>query len=369
MNSFKIKQLAFRFLLFTFPLLLFALLDLALGHYEETASIRESSRMFRSEASTLPLMTNLLIPHTNNQYYLGLRDDPHFKGDINAPRLFRTDEDGTIINRMNPTKASPKNRILFLGGSTTECNEVDEEYRFPTLVGNILTKEAKSIYTGINLGVRGNTSHDSINLLLNHPSTDHVETVVLMNNINDRLFLANRGSYKVPISLAAPTKWKAVVVSSLGLMENLWNYYSYRSNILFLINTRLLMTNSWTGEKNLGVVMDEDAIDFSDPNYENSAQEFRRSLVVFISVTRSLDKHPILMTQALGRESIHQKRFNDIVRTVALETKTRLIDLEKRLSGKTGGLFLPDNIHLNNEGSRAIAQVISENLKTKLLGL
>jgi hypothetical protein len=39
------------------------------------------------------------------------------------------------------------------------------------------------------------------------------------------------------------------------------------------------------------------------------------------------------------------------------------------LSGKTGGLFLPDNIHLNNEGSRAIAQVISENLKTQLLGL
>ena len=75
------------------------------------------------------------------------------------------------------------------------------------------------------------------------------------------------------------------------------------------------------------------------------------------------------MTQALGRESIQQKRFNDIVRMVALETKTHLIDLEERLSGKIGGAFLFDDIHLNNEGSRAIAQVIAENFKTQLLGL
>ncbi len=325
--------------------------------------------MFRSEAIPLPLTTHSLTPHTDNRYHLGLRDDPHFRGDINAPRLFRTNEDGTIINSMPPTKTPPKNSILFLGGSTTECNEVDEEYRFPTLVGNILTKETKSTYRGINLGVRGNTSHDSINLLLNHPSADQVKTVVLMNNINDRLFLANRGSYKAPLSLAAPTKWEAVVVSRLDLIENLWNYYSYRSNILFLLSTRLSTTNPWTGEKNIAVVIDEDAIDFPDPNYEHSAQEFRRSLMVFIGIARSLNKHPVLMTQALGRESIQQKRFNNIVRMVALETKTHLIDLEERLSGKTGGAFLFDDIHVNNEGSRAIAQVIVENFKTQLLGL
>ena len=123
------------------------------------------------------------------------------------------------------------------------------------------------------------------------------------------------------------------------------------------------------GKKNIAVVIDEDAIDFSDPNYEHSAQEFRRSLMVFISIARSLNKHPVLMTQALGRESIQQKRFNNIVRMVALETKTHLIDLEERLSGKTGGAFLFDDIHVNNEGSRAIAQVIVENFKTQLLGL
>lgn len=331
--------------------------------------MRESSRMFRSEATSLPLMTHTLTPHTDNQYHLGLRNDPHFKGNINSPRLFRTDKDGTVINNIPAQNTSPKNTILFLGGSTTECNEVDEEYRFPTLVGSILTKETNSTYRGINLGVRGNTSHDSINLLLNHPSTDQAEIVVLMNNINDRLFLANRRSYKAPLSHEAPTKWNTVIASSFEFIENLWNYLSYRSNLLFLVNTRLFSINSWTGEKNLGVVVNEDAIDFPDPDYERSAQKFRRSLIVFIKITRSLNKYPILMTQALGRKSTHQKKFNDIVRMVALETETHLIDLEKLLSGKTGGLFLSDDIHLNNEGARAIAQIIAGNFKTELLGL
>jgi hypothetical protein len=88
----KMKKLAFRFFLFALPLLLLILMDLVLGYYEETASIRESSRMFRSEAIPLPLMTRSLTPHTNNRYHLGLRDDPHFRGDINAPRLFRTSD-------------------------------------------------------------------------------------------------------------------------------------------------------------------------------------------------------------------------------------------------------------------------------------
>ena len=344
-------------------------MDIILGSYEDTAIIKESSRMFRSEANSLPLMTRSLTPNINHRYHSGLRNDPHFKGDHNSPRLFRTQEDGTIINSKTLTKASHKNSILFLGGSTTECNEVDEEFRFPTLVGNIMSEEESDAYRGINLGVRGNTSHDSTNLLLNHPIADQAQIVVLMNNINDRLFLANRGSYNAPLNLAAPTNGEAVVASAKSFLENLWNYFSYRSNILFFLNTRLLKTNPWTGEKNIGVTINEDAIDFPDPTIEHSTQKFRRSLMVFVSAARSLKKIPVLMTQMLGKESIEQKRFNDIVRLVAIETKTHLIDLEEKFSGNTKGLFLSDNIHLNNEGSRAVGRAIAEDFKIELLGL
>ena len=80
--------------------------------------------------------------------------------------------------------------------------------------------------------------------------------------------------------------------------------------------------NPWTGEKHLDIANDGDAVDFQDPRFEHSTQEFRRSLMVFISATRSLNKLPVLMTQILGKSSVPQEKFNDIVRTVALETKT-----------------------------------------------
>ena len=194
----------FRILSIALPVLFLVLMDIILGSYEDTAIIKESSRMFRSEAISLPLMTRTLTPNINHRYHLVLRNDPHFKGDHNSPRLLRTQEDGTIINSKTLTTASHKNSILFLGGSTTECNEVDEEFRFPTLVGNIMSEEDSDAYRGINLGVRGNTSHDSTNLLLNHPIADQAQIVVLMNNINDRLFLANRGSSERAIALIEP---------------------------------------------------------------------------------------------------------------------------------------------------------------------
>jgi hypothetical protein len=368
-TSFSVKKVCFRFLLAAVLLLLVAIVDVVLGAYDETVHIKEASRMFRSEATALLLMTRSLTPNINHRYYLGLRNDPDFKKGINSPRLFRTQEYGTVVSRINPDKVSPQNSILFLGGSTTECNEVDEEYRFPTLAGHTLSAEMSGTYRGLNLGVRGNTSRDSTNLLLNHPIVDQAQIVVLMNNVNDRLLLASRGSYNVPLSLVAPTEWGAVLTSAKALLGNFLDYYSYRSNILFLLNTRLLKTNPWTGEKDQGVVYDDDAINFFDSRIERSIQEFRRSLRAFVSVARALEKKPILMTQVLGEKSIPQERYNDVVRSVALETRVPLIDLEAKLRGSAENIFVFDHIHLNNKGSRAVSRVIVDGLKEELNNL
>ena len=219
LNTFGFKKIMFRILLISLTSLLLILIDLFLGSYNETNYIKASSRMFRSEATSLSVNTRALTPNIDHSYFLGLRHDPYFEGDHNAPRLFRTDENGTIIGQLNPAKTTSKGNILFLGGSITECNEVDEEYRFPSLAGKILSEETSSAYRGINLGVRGHTSHDSINLLLNHPISDQAQIVVLMNNINDRLFLAKRGTYKAPLNLTSPTMWDSVVWSTKSLIE------------------------------------------------------------------------------------------------------------------------------------------------------
>jgi hypothetical protein len=44
-------------------------------------------------------------------------------------RRFRTDRNGVVIGQIEAAPTAKK--IIFLGGSTTECNEIAEPFRFP----------------------------------------------------------------------------------------------------------------------------------------------------------------------------------------------------------------------------------------------
>ncbi len=363
------KRVAFYGALVVIPTVVLIILDMIAGSIGETREIRNSSRMFRNEAIPLFLKTKNLLPSIKHYYQYGTREDPRYQGDPNAPRIFRTDDYGTIVSGPETHDVPPEQRILFLGGSSTECNEVDEEFRFPGFVGKLLSDVSGKSFKGINLGVRGNTSRDSVNLLLNHPAARTAKTVVLMHNINDRLLLALRGSYDSPVDGPAPTKWSAVSSAVEGTWVSLWNYLSHRSNLLFLLRYKVFDANPWTGEQIQEGAINEDTIDFRDAQLERSTEEFRTSLRTFVAVARAMGKQPVLMTQVLGKKSEPQKAFNQVTREIAAESKITLIDIEGVLNGHQQGLFLPDDIHLNNEGSRVIARIITDSLKSQLLGV
>src|SRR5262245_56931256 len=163
------KRISFRLVLLLLVSLILLGLDYIDGFIDESSIIRESSRMFRAEATPLLLKTRQLIPNITHNYGAGERNDSEFLESSDAPRQFRTNDVGTIIGSEERIETADATYILFLGGSTTETNEVDEPFRFPYLVGNLLSKQSNRTFIGINLGVRGNTSRDSINLLMNHP--------------------------------------------------------------------------------------------------------------------------------------------------------------------------------------------------------
>ena len=361
-----LKRIFFYTLLVIIPAVSIFVADIFIGSYLEVDKEREASRMFRSEAVPLYLRTKSLSSNIDHRYRYGVREDPRYQGDPSAPRLFRTNNLGTVIGNNHDNNVSYDKSILFLGGSTTECNEVDEEFRFPRLVGEHLTKYTGVRYQGINLGVRGNTSRDSLNLLLNHPVSKTAETVVLMHNINDRLMLSLRGSYDTFIESPSPTGWPAVSSALHGFFEGLWDYISYRSNLLFLINKNVFGTNPWTGEGSIEGNVNEDSIEYENLNLNKSIDAFRSSLKTFVAVTRAMDKTPVLMTQALGRMSKLQVRFNQVVRQVSYETMAPLIDAEEYINSRGRGLFLSDDIHLNNEGSRVISQIVAEQLAAQV---
>jgi len=362
MNAPK-KITLFRLALVCFLILLFLGLDYVGGFVDHTAIVRESSRSFRSEVAPLFLKTRQLIPNINHEYRVAERRDPEFPGRDDDPRRFRTDSAGTIIGSEPREQSRQFNStyILFLGGSTTESNEVDEPFRFPALVGQMLSTELGRPFVGLNLGVRANTSRDSINLVLNHPVTRKAAYIVMMHNINDRLLLALNGSYDARLVDVGVGTWPAVVDEARVLLNVFWDFISYRSNILFLLRYRFLEANPFTGERPPTVV-DNRAIDYTDKDLEKHGEMFRESIALFVTLTRSMRKTPILMTQIVGQSSLQQGYFNDIIRAVAKETNTMLIDLDVLLTGQRRLMFLIDDIHFNNVGSRLAADVIAAQL-------
>lgn len=339
----------------------FVTLDFAAGRIGETGIIREESRKFREEAAYFRTTTLNLAPSIRHEFLPGDRDAA---GTLSrhAPRMFRTDDLGYIKSN-NDSDAATK--ILFLGGSTTESNEVDEAFRFPAVVGSALNSAGVRVRT-LNAGVRGHTTQDNINALLNRPGLLDASVAVLMENINDRLRLAIQGNYTGRLGTDPPVSSAAVFASARGLMHSSWDYVSYRSNILFLARNAVARFNAWTGET-VGVSVGESNINFPDPNFDEHRLLFERNLRIFVSIARAYDMQPALMTQPLGVASEPQAVFNESIRRVAAETKSVLIDLDAALPAPKSWAFLKDNIHFNNRGSTAIGHIVAEHL-APLLG-
>ena len=108
-------------------------LDFFYGTLTRTRAIRDAALKFRSEASPLAITTKKLIPEVAHTFDGVLRPEGEKYLPIGAPRIFRTNEYGAITTGSGNGPAGGRLTILFLGGSTTEANEVDEPFRFPAL--------------------------------------------------------------------------------------------------------------------------------------------------------------------------------------------------------------------------------------------
>lgn len=332
-------------------------MDYAYGQLSGIASIREDARKFRAEAAPLRMTTRALLPSIEHNYGDPYRPEGHALVPVGQARRFATDSVGAVAVTQPPSTE----RILFLGGSTTECNEVDEPFRFPAMVGRLLREQNAKVET-INAGVRGHTTLDAINTLLNRPELGDAQTVVLMENINDRLLLAIRNGYGSAPGREAPTTGRAVLGAASATMIAAWEYLAYRSNALFFA----MNSTSWFGRgaTSQGYVTERTLEELPPPTQQQKAL-YEANLKVFVAAVRALGRRPVLMTQALGTRSVGQEMFNESIRKIAGETGTQLIDLDAALPVDRAWAYLDDNIHLSNRGSREVAQVITAELASR----
>jgi lysophospholipase L1-like esterase len=260
---------------------------------------------------------------------------------------FRTDENGFI----KPSKIydNADLNIFFLGGSTTECEYVDENYRFPYLVGRILEEKTGKKINSYNVGKSGNNSIHSINNLLNKIAPLNPNIVVRMEAINDLSTLLYEATY--------------------------WNKNRSRSNLgCFSKNNDLLRNfrNEWEFSPYKDMITNK-------VHQDRIKKEYYKIVTIFVAITKSIGAKPVLMTQVnmiVKNPDFSVKKddkqfneayrklyrdFQNITRQIAKENNVLLIDLSKEIVGDREYLY--DSVHLNNEGSKLVANIIAEKIQ------
>jgi hypothetical protein len=336
----------------TILILSLVLLDFLTGLYKHTSTIRIEQFKFRMEVSPLETSTNHLIPNLSDSF---INEQLSQKEN----RKVTTDSQGLLIGPIKKEFGIP---ILFLGGSTTENNEVDEEFRFPYLAPKLLSKDSSIAFFGVNAGVRAHTTQDTINLYINHPSSliTSSSAVLVMHNINDRLRLKIDNNYKAKIDNPNPSSLEGIRQGFLYLVKNLWLWVSSKSNILFLLDHSI--DNFFKSYR--GIEVNERLLDRLPPPDFDQVKKYKQNLRNLLALIKVNNQKPILITQPLGKNSNAQDVFNNAIRDVAAELKIDLIDLAREMNKEIQPqkLFYDDYIHFNNFGSIWASEIISKRL-------
>lgn len=283
----------------------------------------------------------------------------------NKPYRLRTDKDGFIIP--SAVHEKPDGSIVFIGGSTTECHYMDEDLRFPYLVGRNLESTLGKRINSYNSGCADNNTLHSVLLLQGKVISMRPRIAVLMECINDLTFLTIFGDYWGPNATRYIVQDKEYNPFKRWIIEHLIGHKAVKVNTAEFIGAQ------------------GPAADLSP---EAMSSKFRNNIELFVFLCRQQNITPVLMTQfnrfsedlAPNLQEQFQPVFtswgsyeqyrtcynalNDTTRQVAKEQNVLLIDLD-RLVPKTKS-YMYDVVHLNAEGSRFVADIVTKALESEL---
>ncbi len=230
-----------------------------------------------------------------------------------------TDENGFILGA-KPHHVEPDLKIVFLGGSTTECLFVDEDKRFVSKVRDSLEEQTSKKINTYNGGVSANESMHSTNIFLNKVLKMNPDIVVLMHNINDLVVLRSQGGYHYSDSRK----------SHLQTSQNVFTQVELPAS-----------------DKRL-----------SD---EQIKRAFASNLSMFVSIAKHQGITPVLMTQAnrVDDDALYHQ-LNEVILEVGSQAEITVVDLANQIPANPE--FIYDHYHYTGAGSLLAAQHISEAL-------
>lgn len=339
--------------------------DVLYGRLSEVSLVRQDALNFRNEAAYTIFSTKNIVPGTDHTYRFPYRDEGAELLATGEPRRFRSNTAGAVEPVQVADEGVPT--IVFLGGSTTENNEVDEPFRFPGRVGEVLRENGMNAST-INFGVRGHTTIDSINVLINRSHDLGADYVVLMHNINDRFRSASDRGYMAKPGSERVSSAETVTNAIRHLLTAVWDYVSYRSNALFTIRFNENINDAFRGDDGRKNSTAGNIIVPVGGRNKPNEEAFANNLQIFLQAARVYDIEPIFMTQPLGYFDADHESFNNVIREVASSEDLWLIDMSAGIGDEPHWAFLSDGIHFNNMGSIAASEIIATALSERIWG-
>jgi lysophospholipase L1-like esterase len=320
-----------------------------------------------------PLYRDVLVP---NQEALAMSDSL-----VQKPYVLRVDRQGFIM----PSKVHdrPDLTIAFLGGSTTECTYVEEDNRFPYLVGRLLERQTHFKVNSYNAGHSGNNTLHCLNILLNKVVNLKPDIVVLMENINDLAILMYEKTYWNTNPSRSPIQERLPTFKTVG-QDLRQTFYLVRDLTIPNLSRELKKVFSFGGKgkgdefrgvRGKKIIIDQELL----------VREFSLNLQTFINICRARGITPVLMTQASrltenpdpliqkmmrnleAQQGITYKeykgafdRLNRTIREVGAKNQVLVIDLAGEIPPVRDNIC--DVAHFNDRGSRLVAARITARL-------
>ena len=295
--------------------------------------------------------------------------------------VIRVDRQGFIM----PSKIHdrPDLTIVFLGGSTTECVYVDEDSRFPYLVGRLLERQTHLKVNSYNAGRSGINTLHCLNILLNKVVNLKPDIVVLMENINDLAILMYEKTYWNTNPSRSPIQERLPTFKTVG-QDLRQDFYLVRDltipNLSRELKKIFAFAGKTKGDEFRGVRGQKITID-----QNLLVREFSLNLQTFINICRARGIIPVLMTQASRftdhpdppiQKIMHQleisqgityeefksafDRLNQTIREVGAKNQVLVIDLAGEIPPVKENIC--DVAHFNDRGSRLVATRIAAGL-------
>ena len=265
---------------------------------------------------------------------------------------------------------------------------MDELKRFPYLVGRLLEAQTGKAINSFNGGRSGNTTFNSITVLLGKVIPMNPNAVVMMENVNDLTVLLFEKTYwnrnpsrgqLVTISPEVDHDWPYYLLKGF---KNLFIKNFYNAGWDIVQSRQKQKTDEFEGVRR--------SIKIDEQTTSEIVSAFRKNLELFIYICKLEGIEPVLMTQqnrltelpdpAIQGSNSYEVQFgityqqykglyeamNATVRAVGKEKGVLVIDLASRIPHDREYLY--DMVHFTEKGSIEAASIIATELRASVLG-